>query len=160
MESPTIHGSLPAAPPVCAEPSPTRRRLIAGAVAIPCATVLGLAAYLTPSSDGHGTHEQLNLPECGWITMADLPCPSCGMTTAFAHAANGNLIASFLTQPMGALLAVVTAMTLIVSVYIVATGSKIASVFGQFLGRSTIWYSAGFAALAWGYKILSHRGMI
>lgn len=156
--SPSAAG-WPDAPPLAVD-QPGRRRLLAAAIAVPCAVILGIAAFLTPAGAGHGTHEQLNLPECGWITMADLPCPSCGMTTAFAHAANGDLVASFITQPMGAVLAILTAMTLIVSVYVAVTGSKIASVFGQFLGRSTIWYSAAFAALAWGYKILSHRGII
>jgi len=156
---PAMAMALPSAPPTVAD-SPTRRRLLAAAVAVPCAIVLGLAAYLTPAGEGHGTHEQLNLPECGWITMADMPCPSCGMTTAFAHAANGDLLASVVTQPMGAALAIGTAMTLVMATYIAITGSKIGSVFGQFLSRKTIWYSAAFAALAWGYKILSHRGMI
>ena len=151
--------SLPIAPPIVAD-SPARRRLISLAVAIPCAIVLGLAAYMTPAADGHGTHVQLNLPECGWITMADLPCPSCGMTTAFAHAANGDLLSSLRTQPMGAMLALVTAMALVLSIYIAITGSKVGSVFRQFWGRWSIWYGVAFAIAAWVYKILSHRGIL
>ena len=30
-----------------------------------------------------GAHKQLGLPECGFKEVANLPCPSCGMTTSF-----------------------------------------------------------------------------
>src|SRR6185503_8103051 len=71
--------------------SPAVRRLIAAVVMLGCGTVLGVAAWLTPSPTGIGTHQQLHMPQCGWIAIADLPCPTCGMTTAFAHAAHGHL---------------------------------------------------------------------
>ena len=48
--------------------------------------VLVVAALLTPSPIGHSTHTQLGLPPCGFLVMTGLPCPGCGMTTAFAHA--------------------------------------------------------------------------
>ncbi len=69
------------------EASPAMRRMVAGAIWAACSVVLGIAAWLTPSPSGMGTHTQLNLPQCGWIVMMDLPCPTCGMTTAFAFAA-------------------------------------------------------------------------
>ena len=82
------------------------RRLIALAIAAAAASVLGVAAYLEPSPAGLGTHSQLlNLPSCGWIAAMDIPCPTCGMTTAFSHVADGNLLAAVITQPLGALLA-------------------------------------------------------
>src|SRR3954465_7753926 len=103
--------------------SSVRTRFVAAVVMLGCAAILGLAAWLTPSPNGLGTHSQLNLPPCGWIVMMDMPCPTCGMTTAFAHAAHGDLWASFLAQPMGCVLAIVTAMMFWVSLYITATGS-------------------------------------
>src|SRR5688572_4765367 len=115
------------------------RRGAAALVAAACSGVLGLAAWLVPSPTGLGTHEAMNLPPCGWVAIADLTCPTCGMTTAFAHAADGNLLGSFLAQPMGCVLALVTAMALLVSVYVAVTGSRLGGSFSRLWNRSTPW---------------------
>ena len=108
--------------------STRRRRLIGAVVAVFAVGALGVAAWLEPSPDGLGTHSQvLNMPPCGWIAMIDLPCPTCGMTTSFAHAAEGNLLEAFVVQPMGAFLSVVVAMALVVGLYVALTGSRVAS---------------------------------
>lgn len=139
-------------------PSTRMRRLVAAFVAAGCAAILGLAAYLTPSPTGLGTHQALNLPPCGWIAVADLPCPTCGMTTAFAHAANGNMLASFHAQPLGWLLAMATAMTLLVSLHVLITGSRLHNVFWRLWGRWTVWILAALVVVAWAYKIISYKG--
>jgi hypothetical protein len=137
------------------------RRAIAAVVAIGAACVLGLAAWLTPSPTGLGTHSiEMNLPACGWITLMDLPCPTCGMTTSFAHAANGNLLRSFLTQPMGCLLAIATAVALLAGLYIATTGSRLGILFTRLWGRRTGWWIAGVAVFAWGFKVLSYKGVL
>lgn len=144
-----------------ASDAPRTRRLIGGAVALPAAGILGIAAYLEPSPAGLGTHSQLvNLPPCGWIVTMDLPCPTCGMTTAFAHAAEGQLLAAFLTQPLGGVLAVVTAMVLLVGSYVALTGTPIAGLFGRLWSPGAAWAIGGFAAAAWIYKILSYKGIL
>jgi hypothetical protein len=134
------------------------RRLIALSVAIGAGALLAVAAFLTPASEGLGTHEQLNMPACGWITIMDLPCPTCGMTTAFAHAADGNLVASFLSQPMGFVLAIATAMALIVSTYVAMTGAGIGIWLRRLWGPWTGWLIAGAVLLSWGFKVVSYRG--
>jgi hypothetical protein len=136
------------------------RRIIAVIVALACAGLLGLAAYMTPSPTGVGTHSQMNLPSCPWITMGDLPCPTCGMTTAFAHAADGHVLAALHAQPMGGLLAIATAMAFLVSVYVGATGSRIGSGLARLWTVRSGWILAGMVLLAWGYKIASYRGWI
>lgn len=136
------------------------RRVVAAVIWVGATALLGLASWLTPSSTGMGTHTQLNLPQCGWIMAFDLPCPTCGMTTAFAHAAHGNLAASFIAQPMGCLLAIATAMAWIVSLYVLCTGSRVASVLGRLWGVRAGWIVGGLFAAAWAYKILSHKGAI
>jgi Na+/melibiose symporter-like transporter len=50
----------------------------------PLAVVI-TAAFLTPSSEGHGTHTQLGLPPCGFLVYTGVPCPGCGLTTSFSH---------------------------------------------------------------------------
>ncbi len=154
-------GSVTLAPPVAAVgPTTGVRRLVGGVVAVCAAGILGLAAYLEPSPTGLGTHAQLALPSCGWIALADIPCPTCGMTTAFAHAADGNLVAAAVAQPMGAVLAVAVAAALFIASYVAATGSRIAAMLPRLWGRVAAWaLGAGFAG-AWIYKVLSYKGWL
>ena len=139
----------------------TRRRLVAAVVTLVAATILGLAAYLEPSPTGVGTHTQLPaMPTCGWLVTMDLPCPTCGMTTAFAHAANGNLLAALGAQPLGAALALATAMTLLVGGYTAVTGSRVGSIFVTLWGRRAAWILAVCATGAWVYKVLVYKELL
>jgi len=74
-------------------------------VALGALALLGVAAALQPNPRGLGTHEQLGLRACGFHERTGYPCPTCGMTTAFAYAARGRLVEAFVVQPAGALLA-------------------------------------------------------
>lgn len=65
--------------------------------------VLVIAATLTPSPRGVGTHQQLGLPPCLFLKLTGLPCPSCGLTTSFAHAARLHFYEALVTQPFGLL---------------------------------------------------------
>jgi hypothetical protein len=65
-----------------------------------------LAAYLKPSPAGFGTHQSLGLPPCSFIIMFGKPCPSCGMTTSFAHFVRGQLPSSLRANAAGTILAV------------------------------------------------------
>ncbi len=137
-----------------------RRRLIALVVGLATAGVLAVAAWLEPASHGVGTHEQLGLPACGWVIVAGMPCPTCGMTTSFAHAADGHFLRAFLTQPMGCLLAIATAMALIVALHVLVTGSALGLVFARLWTRRSGWALAGLVVLSWTYKILHHKGVL
>lgn len=141
--------------------TPTRiRRLIGAAVAVGAAGLLGVTALLEPSPTGLGTHSQLRLPACGWIATIGVPCPTCGMTTAFAHAADGNLLAAVGAQPMGAVLAVAVAVVLPIGAYVAVTGSPLANMFRRLWGRRAVWALAvGFGG-AWIFKILSYKGWL
>lgn len=63
--------------------------------------MLVVARLLTPSPAGHGTHTQLGLPPCGVFAATGRPCPTCGMTTSFAHIMHGNLADAFAAHPLG-----------------------------------------------------------
>ena len=160
MTSPVIHVSQHTPPAVAAVPSTRTRRLVGAAVAVASAAVLTLAAFLEPSPTGLGTHSQLNLPACGWIATVDVPCPTCGMTTAFSHAADGHFLAAVSAQPMGALLAVATAMALLVGSFVAATGSPVASLFVRLWSRRTAWVLALAVGGSWIYKILAYKGVL
>lgn len=70
--------------------------LLGGATA-----VLALARWLEPSARGFGTHQQLGLPSCAFLKLTGIPCPHCGLTTSFAHAARLHFVQAFLVQPFG-----------------------------------------------------------
>lgn len=73
----------------------------AAALLVGSLLVLGFAIYLRPDSRGYGTHEQFGMTPCGWLLVTDYPCPTCGMTTAFAYTVRGQWVRAFLAQPGG-----------------------------------------------------------
>jgi hypothetical protein len=72
--------------------------------------VLTIARVLSPSPNGIGTHRQLGLPPCFFHQWTGLPCPTCGMTTSFAHTVRLHFYEAFITQPFGMLACVLMAL--------------------------------------------------
>ena len=136
------------------------RRLLAAAVALGCGAVLVVAFFLSPDGSGAGTHEQMGLPACGWITHMDLPCPTCGFTTAFAHAADGDFLAAFDTQPMGALLAITTALACLGGLVILLTGAPVEGLVTRYWSVRWTWIVLGLLLVAWAYKMLRFKEII
>lgn len=60
------------------------------------------AAWIHPDPSGLGSHTQLHLPPCGFYEVFHKPCPSCGMTTAFAWMMHLHPVEAFHAQPAGA----------------------------------------------------------
>ena len=60
---------------------------------------------------------------------------------------------------MGAVLAVVTAATVLVAGWTAVTGSMLAPFFTGLFGRRLFWISIVMLLLAWGWKIMDHRGI-
>jgi len=145
----------------CIRPGTSVRRrgigLLAGLAAF---CLLFVAASLEPAAEGFGTHRQLGLPSCGWIVAMNVPCFTCGMTTSFAYAASGNLVASLKAQPFGFLLSVATAGCALTGLYIAVTGSRVAHLLPQLWSARLNWILGGLLLLAWGYKLMVHRGII
>jgi len=137
------------------------RRLRRGAglaAAVPALGLLSVAAWLQPDPAGSGTHRQLDLPACGWMTAFDTPCPTCGMTTAFAHAAEGDLLGALAAQPLGAVLALATAMIAVGGLHVAATGSRLGAALGRLWGPRSGWIAGIMVLGAWAWKIADHRG--
>jgi hypothetical protein len=82
-----------------------RDRLTAAALAVGLLTLLAVAAVLKPDPRGLGTHQQFGLPPCTFRFLFGRPCPTCGMTTAWAHLVRGQLIAALRANAGGTLLA-------------------------------------------------------
>lgn len=87
-----------------------------------CAAVLAVAAWLTPDPSGLGSHRQLGGPACTWVMLFGYPCPTCGMTTAFAHTVRGQFLSAFAAQPAGLALALLAMAAVGVSLSVLATG--------------------------------------
>lgn len=87
---------------------PGHVRLIAAIVFAACAGILGLAVKLRPDPRGYGTHQQLRMAPCGMLIAFGIPCPTCGMTTAYAHTVRGNWLRALYAQPAGFVFALAT----------------------------------------------------
>ncbi|MEL6497830.1 MAG: DUF2752 domain-containing protein [Planctomycetota bacterium] len=135
-----------------------RARLIAAGVAAACAALLLTASLLKADDAGHGTHEQLGLPACGWAVSFNSPCMTCGMTTAFTHAADGKLWQSFVTQPMGMLLSVGTAATFWLGLFVAVTGSRLGEHLVRLLTTRMLIVGAALGGGAWVYKVIVWNG--
>jgi hypothetical protein len=80
------------------------QRLMVIAAGSALLALLATAACLTPSPRGMGTHQQLGLPPCTIVQWYGLRCPSCGMTTSWAHLVRGQPLAAWRASAGGTLL--------------------------------------------------------
>ncbi len=101
------------------------------------AAMFSVGLYLTPSPSGMGSHQQLGLPPCGWLTTLGFPCPTCGCTTAVSNFAHGHILRSFLTQPFGFAVGLLAALLLPLTFMGMITG--------RWIGPSMFW-------LGWHWK--------
>lgn len=88
-----------------------------GLVLIACAlaTVFFIATRVKPyDQDGNplrmASHQSLGMPPCRFKDMTGMPCPSCGMTTSFAHLVRGDVWNSVRANWVGTGLAVFCAL--------------------------------------------------
>jgi Protein of unknown function (DUF2752) len=131
-------------------------RFCAGLVAIVCLTVLVAAACIKPDPAGLGTHKQLGQPECGFYERTGFPCPTCGMTTAFAYMVRGKFLNSFSVQPAGAMAALLCLIMVPAGGYVALGGQRLDNIF-QLAGIHcmSLFYLAGaIVLLSWGWLYL------
>jgi hypothetical protein len=140
-----------------AEPSLGRvERLLFLLLAAGCLALLLTAAALPPSPAGVATHTNLGFAPCTFLDRTGLPCPSCGMTTSFSWFARGNVLASFYIQPMGFVLACLTAITFWVGLYIAITGKPALRLISRTPAHRYLLPLLFFAIAAWAWKIYIH----
>ncbi len=84
---------------------PPRERCLCLVVAVVVLTLFGVATVLEPDRRGHGTHQQLGMPACGFVVLFGQPCPGCGMTTSWALLVRGRGFEAIQTNVGGVLLA-------------------------------------------------------
>jgi len=140
---------------------PTRsiRGTLATAVVLTASlAILGIGAWLEPDASGHGTHTQLGMAPCTFLLMTRLPCAACGMTTAVTHAAHGNLVDAFITQPAGALFAIAMAATALVCAYSLVRGVRIAPLALGLTRPKPLIVAVAIVLAAWLYKVITMVG--
>jgi hypothetical protein len=103
---------------------PIAGRLYAAAVTGIALAVLSAAFGIQPNGAHMGTHRQLGLPACGFATMTRLPCPTCGMTTAYAYTVRGRFTDALRAQLAGFVLALATAGFAAAGIVAVLTGRR------------------------------------
>lgn len=134
-------------------------RAAAVIVAGGCLAVLLVAAWLQPNPIGIGTHEALHYKPCEFLARTGLPCPSCGMTTSFAWFVRGNVLASLWVQPMGFVLALLTAAGFWAALYIGLSGKPALRLLRIVPARYYLIPPLVFGIAAWGWKmfiVLNH----
>ena len=129
-------------------------RLVHAAIAVGLCMTLLLSWWLKPDPRGVGTHEQLLLLPCNFYRLTELPCPFCGMTTAFAHMARGQVAEALLAQPMGAVGFVACLLSLLIVTGAAVTGKDALSHFSRLIWNTRLsWVVGGMLAAAWIFKI-------
>ncbi len=132
-------------------------RATAGLIAAGAMGWLFVAGSLQPDPSGTGTHEQLGLPACGFLARTGYPCPTCGMTTAFALIARGRLVSAVLAQPAGALMAVAVFAAAVGGLYVSLTGRRLDLFWLAWNWRAVLIGALAVVLLAWGYRCLLTR---
>ena len=153
------HETVPSVRRVAERAEPLRApfwsRVFSACIAIACLAVLTTGAWLTPSAQGHGTHTDLGLKPCMWAVTLDKPCMTCGMTTSFAEAGEGRWVSSFLTQPMGSFLVLLTSVVFWGALVQTISGARIGTMIQPALRPRVFIVLGAMLLLAWGYKVIT-----
>ncbi len=119
------------------------------AIAALSAAVLGVARMLTPDPRGFGTHTQLGLPACAFRQFTSLPCPGCGLTTAFAHMVRGELALALAANPLGVVLCMLTLIALPASLLAAALRLELYATLARLRGDRVALALAAFGLGQW-----------
>lgn len=92
-------------------------------------SILFVSYLLTPDARGYGTHEHLFLPPCYFKYFLNISCPACGLTTAFAYLAKGQLFEAFHTHWMSPLIFILFVFLFLYSLICLVRGKSFWSLF-------------------------------
>ncbi len=138
-------------------PRPLLRSRVAWAIFFSVATaVVVTAATLTPSPLGHGTHTQLGLPPCGFLSFTGVPCPGCGLTTAFANMVRLDVVSAARANPFGVPLFLVTLFSIPVSALGLARGWGVLDTLDRFRFERVAILLSLCSIVSWGMRLLGH----
>ena len=115
--------------------------------------VVAIAYRLQPSAQGFGTHQQLGLPPCPFHSLTGMPCPGCGLTTSFAHAAKFHFVEAFAVQPFGLFAFLLTVLSIPLAAYLIRRRLSWQMLFEIPLFQITMYVTVVALFLAWVYKL-------
>ncbi|MFT7618681.1 MAG: hypothetical protein ACI97A_002328 [Planctomycetota bacterium] len=125
-------------------------------IIVGCFWLVGTAFQVEPDERGFGSHEQLGMEPCAYLEMHGHPCPSCGMTTSFAHTVRFQIPSALAANPAGTIMCLICLVLPGILVHSMLTGQPVARLFiGKWRGY-WIFYAVGILGASWTYKILSH----
>lgn len=137
-------------------------RVLSAAIVLSFGAVFTLSALLVPSPNGHGTHLQLGLGPCTFLTLTGWPCPMCGATTSFTLMAHLSPIQAALNQPFASALFLLCAWIFAVAfAELVDPRARWTAILDWLEPRET-WLAAGFLGAmgaGWFYKIALMIGL-
>lgn len=131
------------------------RRLSWSGIALVLLALLLTARSLTPSASGVGTHLALGLPPCGFLAWSGLPCPTCGLTTAFAHLARGELLHSLAANPLGLPLFAGALVMLPLALVHARRGTSVAAVVERLQADRAALFAVLALLLSWSARLVS-----
>jgi hypothetical protein len=131
--------------------------VLAAACAAPLA-LFALARGLEPDPRGWGTHEQLGFRPCYPMAQWNVPCPGCGVTTALAHAARGELLTALCVQPFGPIVGFAALALSLWALLQHARGRDLAEELPRLPWRPIVQTLATLGLCAWLYKVATVRG--
>ena len=99
-------------------PASFRQRMISAIICLGVTAYFAAFAIAGRYSVDMGRH----LGHCGFKQRTNLPCPSCGMTTATLAFAQGRIWEAFNTQPAAALLYSGSVLAAVAALFVAATG--------------------------------------
>lgn len=129
-------------------------RLLYTLAAVACAAPLVVSAFLHPDPRGAQTHVQLGLPPCPLYQFTGIPCPFCGMTTAFSLIAQGDVLHALSVQPVGCLVYFLCAVGSAWFLLCAAQGRPWTDPRQQKWWRTAEKVALVVIAMGWAYKIL------
>ena len=150
----------PAAPLAVPVRRTAEHYVILGLVTLAFLLELVFALYVEPDPRGYGTHQKLGLPPCLPMELWHVPCPGCGVTTSVALASHGRLLASFLNQPLGFVLACALPLAFAAAWILHLRGRDLRVLLRRVPTWAVASYGIAIVVLSWGYKLALVRGWI
>jgi len=129
-------------------------RIYAAGILVAMGAILITAARLHPDAHQYGTHEQLGLPPCGFLIMTGLPCPTCGMTTAFAYTVHGRLGHAAHAQFAGLVMALGCVVAGFCSIIALVGGRTPAINWYRINPVHLVWWTVALLIAGWAVKIV------
>lgn len=117
------------------------------------AIVLWGSTAIEPDARGFGSHTQLGLPPCGFLTLTGLRCPGCGLTTAFAHGIRGEWALAASANPLGLALFVAVCAGIPLATLAAVRGWSVDDVIDRFALNRWALAVVGCALVVWAVRL-------